>query len=324
MSPLAGVTYVYDSVVGAFVAPGRTPLPVTALEDIFVLEETVPNRRLTGPRKPDSELYFHPGNLTTTHPVTGETLVPGMLIEDIMVKGYVRPVVGGLHFKNVVALCDDVPPVGIDYRPLFDLRAVSSGVNTYEFCEARATDLSYRNVGFQGGNAILIRCKGSGLTDFLSPHGSGSAIKTFEAYGCYADDFYTDADPNQQSDNITHNDFCQAQGRLSKLVIVGCANGPNGRPRTSCILLQTNQGAYSGEVTLRSNTFYPAETTGSCVNIPITGITGLPFTLSKFKVSSTGNQPRMLIESSLRSASTSNISENTILETGATLPINNA
>lgn len=319
VSPLATVTF-----DGYRWQPGsEAPL------DLFELGVTQPTAENTGPRFPDDELYFHNGNITTLHPVTGALLAPGDVIEKVYVTGYVRPVVAGLTFNDVVATDEDEAWVGIDYRPIFDQRAAMTGYNTYNFCEARAATSDYRNVGWQGGNFVANRCKVTNVTDSFSPHGSSTVNKTVEINGCFADDFYTDTDPNQ-GDNITHNDGCQAQGRLSKLWVIGNSIGSlgnlAGRPRTSNVLLQSNAGGYvAGEgVKVNYNWFHGHATAGSTVNVPITGLNSIPFEFIGNRVSNTGHTPLILLQAGLRTATTSTISGNVVLETGAPVTINNA
>lgn len=304
---------------------GEKLLGGEALEpDAFVLGVTQPTAANTGSRIADVSLSNYAGDITNVSP--GET------ISGLLVTGRIAPNLGAgqtATMRDSVLLgLTDPTPTGSDY---FNVGADTghAGTMRYEHVEVRAPGDSYRYNGWKGGNVELYRCRASGVVDFLSPHGSGSLYKTFVAHGCYADNFYFGTDPNQaNTDGLTHPDWCQAQGGLSLLEIIGCANSPDGRPRTSCILLQAGgtligQGQY-GTVRINQNWFYGSDVSGSTVNVPITATKFGEFELIGNRVSQTGKTPRVLIHSTVRSAFAATISGNVILETSAALTINNA
>jgi len=319
-APIPGIFYTLIN--GEWQAAGRPSLAGPIFADDFVLGSTRPDGTNTGPRVPEISLSNYAGDLTN--------VADGDVIDRLLITGKVRPSGSPTAtLRDCLIIGDTDPtPTASGYYNIGDATGTSGGLVTYEFCEIRAENPSYRNNGWKGGNIKLVRCKGTNLTDFLSPHGSsGSGIrKTFQAWGCYAQDFYTDTEPAaNQSDLITHNDFCQAQGLLSLLEIIGCANGEVGRPRTSWLLLQTNQGTY-GTVRINSNWMYGATGSGSTVNIP-TATSAASFEHFEFtgnRVSNTGQSPRVLMASTVRTTFASTISGNTFLETGAALTINNA
>lgn len=310
----------YTRVGNLWTASGRPSLSGPLFEDNFILGTTQPTASNTGPRIAEINLSNYAGDFTNVQ--------SGDVISGLAITGQVNPSGSPTAtFRDCLIKGDTDPtPTASGYYDIGRQVGTTGGLVTYEFCEIRAENPSYRNNGWKGGNVRLVRCKGSSLTDFLSPHGSsGSNIwKTFQAHGCYADNFYTDTEPAaNQSDLITHNDFCQAQGRLTLLEIIGCANGATGRPRTSWLLLQTNQGTY-GTVRINSNWMYGATASGSSVNIPIAAGSFENFEFQGNRVSNTGQSPRVLMASTVRTTFASTISGNTFLETGAALTINNA
>jgi hypothetical protein len=324
-------TVIYDgtSWVGNRTFFPDPPNPPADIFDYGVTEPTILNTGIAGGGKVDGDLLVMNGNLTTVNPHDGSTIVPGSIVENLLVKGWVKPVVGGVTFRNVVCTGENIVPTGTSYYPLFDNRNnYTQGVNTFEFCEARPFSPSYRWNGFQGGNVNLFRCKGLGCADFLSPHGSSSAPdKEFKAWGCFAEQFYAGPDPNQ-SDGVVHADYCQAQSRLSLLELIGNAAGWNNRPRTSNNLLQTNQGGTYVKFINRRNWWRGNPTQGSTTNIPVGSAVFTVFQYSENRVSDTGNIPfgnaRVNINSTVRTTFASTIFGNISEETGLPIPIGNA
>lgn len=293
----------------------------TTLDD-FVLGTTVATALNTGSRIPDVNLSNYAGDLTN---VTNGEVVSGLLIT-----GRIAPTLGAGQsaiIRDSVALGQTDPtPTGGDY---YNIGSATGHLGTvrYEHVEIRPSIGTYRPNGWKGGNVELYRCKASGLCDFISPHGSGSVWKSFKVHGCYADGFVSAVDPNQ-GDNITHNDWCQAQGGLTVLEIIGCTSGQTGRPRTSVILLQSGVSVVGGgryeKVVITDNVFYGDTTEGTTINVPTSATNFDEFTLARNKVSSTGKTPRALLSSTVRTTFASTIFDNTVLETGDPLTINNA
>ena len=294
-------------------------------EDPFELMVTEPTASNTGFRVPEISLSNYAGDLTNVQ--------SGDIVDRLAITGKTRPLatVTATYRDCLLLGQTQAQATGTSYYEIGDHTAttqVGAGLVTYEFCEIRATLPSYKNNGWKGGNVMLYRCKGVGLTDFLSPHGSsGQGVsKTFRAHGCYAADFVTSVEPVQnQSDLITHNDYSQSQGLLSVYELLGCANGTNGRPRTSWALLQKSQGSY-GIVRIIGNWARGAETTGSTFNVPPNLLASdfQEFHFQNNRVSITGKTPRVLISSSVRTGHAATIFGNIELETGLPLTINNA
>lgn len=305
--------------VGGFLGDPAEPI------DNFELGVTEPTAANTGFRVPEISLANYSGDITN--------ITQGEIVSRLAITGKVRPP------ANVTATLRDclalgqtqAQATGTSYYNIGDQTATTAtgaGVITWEFCEIRASLPSYKNNGWKGGNVFLYRCKGNGLTDFLSPHGSaGSGVaKSFKAHGCYAENFVTSVEPAaNQSDLITHNDYCQCQGLLTVLEIIGCANSTTGRPRTSWLLIQKSQGSY-GIVRIEKNWMRGATTTGSTINVAsnMLGTDFQEFHLKDNRISTSGNTPRALVSASVRSAFASTISGNIEMETGLPLTINNA
>lgn len=304
--------------VGGFLGDPAEPI------DNFELGVTEPTASNTGFRVPEISLSNYSGDITN--------ITQGQIVSKLAITGKVKP---GATITATMQDClllgqTQAGATGNSYYNIGDQTGTTTsgaGLMTWEFCEIRASIPSYKNNGWKGGNVFLYRCKGSTLTDFLSPHGSsGSGVsKIFKAHGCYADGFYTDADPNQTSDNITHNDFCQCQGLLSTLEIIGCANGDTGRPRTSFLLVQKGEGGY-GTVKIGNNWIRGATGTGSSINIASNMLASdfQEFHLYGNRVSTTGKTPRALVSASVRTGFASTIFGNIEMETGLPLTINNA
>lgn|GEM_PF-1444061 len=305
--------------------------------DPFVLGQTEPTAANTGCRIPRADLLHRPGTVTSTHPVTGAPLqrgdvisgvrvsrlaitVPGVVVRDVWVDG------GGLSYG---------PNPGTDYHRLVDARACPGGASDddlvrYEHVTVDPATRSYLNVAFQGSNFRAYRCLVVGVTDAFSPHSTGSQVpRAVDILGCYAADFYIDADPNQ-SDGIVHGDFVQSGGKLRRLRIEGNAVagggatslGSTARPRTSNVLLQTNAGAYSGEgVSIVRNWLRGHPAAGSTVNVPVN--IAAAFELVDNVIASTGKTPRLLINAAVRAAAATAIANN-VLDTGAAATVNNS
>lgn len=295
-------------------------------EDPFELGITEPNDNNTGFRVPEINLQNYAGDITNVN--------NGDLIKELAITGRCNPppTVTATMRDCLMLGQTQAQATGTNYYDIgAHTQTVTSGAGmfTYEFVEIRAMLPSYKNNGWKGGNVFLYRCKGSGLTDFLSPHGHGNlqVSKIFKAHGCFAKDFVTSVEPvENQTDLITHNDFCQCQSRLSVLEIIGCANDTANRPRTSWLLLQKNQGGIYGIVKIQKNWMRGAEGTGSTINVPPNMLASdfQEFHFSENRVSTTGKTPRALISSSVRTGHAATIFGNIEMETGNPLTINNA
>lgn len=307
--------------------------------DDFVLRETVPDEDNTGCRIPYASLTHFNSTITNIHPTTGSALqsgdvitgircpkmaitIPGVTVRDCWIDGV------GLNYTGTP---------GTDYHRLVDARASTGGgtdsdMVIYEFVTVNPATSSYLNVGFQGSNFRAYRCYIRNVTDCFSPHSTGGqTYRAVEIWGNFAEDFYIDTEPvSNQSDLITHNDFIQAAGKLRRLSVVGNAVGDGsgstigtwGRPRTSNILVQNNSGDYTNDgVIVEDNWFRGAQTTGSTINMPLN--MGVPLSIQRNVVHSTGHTPRVLIEASWRTAGTTTIANN-VDENGNPTTINNA
>lgn len=295
--------------------------------DNFELGVTEPTASNTGFRVPEIQLANYSGDITN--------LPGGLPIEKLAITGKVRlPATTTTTIKDSLLLgqTQDINnnAPGISYYNIADgtpTATSGAGIVTYEHCEIRASVANYKNNGFKGGNIVAYRCKGSGLTDFASVHGSGAnggTTKSVKLHGCYADQFYFGPDPNQDDTNgVTHPDFCQAQGLLSVLEIIGCATGNLGRPRTSFCLLQSDAGAY-GAVKINYNWIRSYELSGTGINVPIANTNFASFECIGNRASTTGIAPRIRLHSTIRSAYAATIRDNIEMETGLPLAIANA
>jgi hypothetical protein len=307
-------------------------------DDGFVLRETLATSANTGCRIPYASLTVFSGIVTNTHPVTGFALAPGDVITGVRASGF-DLTVKGVTVRDCWVDGHTMAYVAgsADYNRLIDQRhspggEVDSDMNIFEFVTVDPVTSNYKNVAFQGSCFRAYRCKIRNVTDAFSPHSTGSQVhRPVDIWGCYADDFYIDDEPSaNQTDLITHNDFVQAAGKLRRLTVIGCAVGDGsgsakytrGRPRTSNILVQNNAGTYTGEgVTVEDNYFRGAQTTGSTINMPVD--VGVPLSIQRNVVHSTGNTPRVLIKDTWRVAGTTTISGN-VDENGNPTTINNA
>lgn len=265
---------------------------------------------VTGPRVPETAMANYDGDLTN--------VAEGEVIDRTIITGRFRPEAAGWVLRDCITE-GGTPPAGESIWPAWDLRDGDSEGGTIEHSEIRPSYTGYQMYGLKGGGVTARRSIIRQVVDGVQPHGSGTypdtTNKRVRLLGCLVDELTTFDDPGQ-SDGITHNDDVQSAGALEFLEVFGCALHGG---RTSCILLQQNQGTFKF-VLIIANWLYGNPDTGSTFNTSQNGRGiigadgGLVVVGNRF--SKAGNTPHALVSASTLDSPTFLWRANTYMEDG--------
>jgi hypothetical protein len=262
------------------------------------------------PRVPETSMRTYDGDLTN--------VAPGEVLDRLIVTGRFRPESSGWVLRDSIVE-GGTPPAGESMWPLVDAREGAVHDGRVEFTELRPSTHGFNVYGFKGGNVDVVRSTIRGVVDGAQPHGSGTypnnTNKGVRFRGVLVEDLRTFDDPGQ-SDGITHNDGLQAAGALDWFELVGCAIHGG---RTSCVLLQQNQGTYRVVIVAR-NWLYGHPDEGSTFNTSQNGrgvICAGGYLIVAGNRFGRGNEPVALVAKSTLNAPTTLWVGNTYLDDGS-------
>lgn len=276
----------------------RRGRPTKFVDPEFQVGVDKPVRSNVGCRIPVGDLIPVAGSVTSTHPLTGQPLQHGDVIEGVDIAGVFRP-------NRYVILRDSrirggPTPYGQTLN-LVDTRALT--ITQPVRLEHVTISPSHRSVdvyGFAYADVDAYRCLIEGVVDGASVHGGGSWPNTIHRIAKFEACLFTDspwyADDPRQTDG-SHNDFIQAHGSLSLLWVVGCTFGLDGEKADTTILLQQAHGLYD-EIVITDNWFHGNPIKGAVLNMSETrgvGFTNLQFLRNRISAESNHSSPSPIV-----------------------------
>lgn len=300
---------------------GRSP----RVSDGFIIGTTMPTPTNVGLRKPVNELQNYAGSFNG--------VTEGQVIEDLIIDGQIVPKANGAVFRNCWVRMG-LDPGGPSSGTVAGGNAVvrnwyavdqHKGGGTdlrFEYCKFEPSTPTGDTYGIFGRHFTLYRCHITKVVDGVVGFGSSQLVPMpWAVDACLIDDLrYYSPDP-RQSDNISHSDGFQPQGRTTIARIFGCAVYGG---RTSAILIQKQAGNYD-RLDIINNWLFGDPNVGSTLNIADGGVAIPNVTIKGNRISETGRPGpyRMLVSAATLNAATTIIQDNVSLETGAAVNASN-